>query len=276
MPLRVLQRKKVDEGCRYGFHIAAMESETDVPCSNSEAGRPPSITGRTPRDGSGSDDPSAIDLSTKAERRVLAAGIALTLGFLAWLGFEIMVCPEHLHALLLTTLLTATLGRPTAITIAYEMKLPRLTIFEITAIVETVVVLVFYPLIAFSCQQIVTIRPLQNACRRFLETAQTHRTSIQRYGPLGLCVFVAVVPYGSLIGAVIGFLLRMPVWLNLTAVLGATYVSTFLWTVFLHRIHALASSCGRCGTVILVAVVLAIAIVGHLTHRVSLRKTPRI
>jgi hypothetical protein len=276
MTLRVLRRKKVDEGRGYGFHIAAMEPETNVSRNNSEAGRTPNITGTTSRDRSSPDAPSAIDLPTKAERRVLVAGIALTLGFLGWLGFEIMTSPEQSEALLLTTLLTATLGRPTAITVAYEMKLSRLTIFEIAATVETMMVLVFYPLLAFGCQHLVAIRPLQNACRSLLGTAQTHQHSIQRYGPLGLFVFVAVVPYGSLIGAVIGFLLRMPVWLNLTTVLGATYVSTFLWTVFLDHIHSFASHCGRYGTAILVAVVLAIAIAGHLTHRASRSKAPRI
>ncbi len=233
-------------------------------CDTSEAGQTRSVAPVPSRD---AHDRPTIDLLSHAEGRVLLAGMALTVSFLAWLAFEIIRVPADSRAMLIMSALTATLGRPTAMTVAYSMKLSQLTVFEIAATVETAVVLVFYPLIAFSCQRLIAIRPLQNLLRRSLEAAEAHQTWIRRYGPIGLFVFVVLVPYGSLIGAVIGFLLRMPVWLNLTTVLAGTYVATFFWTVFLEHLHDFASSYGPSATAALVAMVIAIAVIGHFRHR---------
>ncbi len=213
-----------------------------------------------------------IDLLAHSEGRVLLAGIAIALGFLVWLGFAVIRSPAQSHALLTMVTLTATLGRPTAIAVAYSMKLPLPVVFGVAATVEMVIVLIFYPLIAFSCQHLVAVKPLRNLFRRSLDAAEAHQASVRRYGPIGLFVFVVLVPYGSLIGAVIGFLVRMPVWLNLTTVLSGTFVATFLWTVFLDHIHAFASSYGPSATMALIAVILAIAVGGHLTHRAARSK----
>jgi hypothetical protein len=168
---------------------------------------------------------------------------------------------------LILSVLTATAGRPAAIIFGYSAKLPKLLIFGIPAAVETVVVLVFYPLVAFSCQHLLVVKPLQNAFQRLLETAETHKSTIRRYGPIGLFTIVLVIPYGPLIGSVIGFLLRMPVWLNITTVLTATYVATFLWAVVGHHLQDHVSSYGPYATTILVIAVIVIALVGHVIRR---------
>ena len=246
-----------------------MESETSASHGSSAADRTQSIASAPPHDHGGVNDRPAVELLTRSEGWVLLAGVALTLGFLVWLGFETVKSPAQSHAMWVMSALTATVGRPTAMAVAYSMELSRVMVFGIAATVETAVVLVFYPLIAFGCQHLIAIKPLQNFSRRSLEAASAHQTSIRRYGPLGLFAFVMLVPYGSPIGAVIGFLLRMPVWLNLTTVLAGTYVATFLWTVFLDRLHAFASSYGPYATAALIAVLLAITVAGHLTHRAA-------
>jgi uncharacterized membrane protein len=249
-----------------------MESEVSACCDRSEARRTQNLAPERPHDNDGPNGPPTIELLTHAEGRILLTGVALTVGFLAWLGFKVITSPAQSHALLLMSAMTAVFGRPAAITIGYSMRLPNPIIFGIPATVETAIVLVFYPLIAFSCQHLVAIKLLRNAFRRLVETAETHKTSIRRYGPIGLFFFVVLVPYGSLIGAVIGFLLRMPVWLNLTTVLVGTYVATFFWTVFLHHLQGYVNSCGPYATTILVIAVIVVAWAGRLMRRMTARK----
>jgi hypothetical protein len=246
-----------------------MESEMSASYDSGEAHGTRGIASGRLHDSDGFTARPTVELLTKSEGRVLLAGLALAAGFLCWLGFEIITSPSRSHALLLVTLLTATLGRPTAIEVGYAMKLPSLVLFGIAVTVETAISLIFYPLVAIGCQHLVAAKPVRNVFRRIVDAAESHKASIRHYGPIGLFVFVLVVPYGSPIGAVIGFLLRMPIWLNLTTVLVGTFVATFLWTVFLHHIHAFVSSYGPYATLLLVVVVIVIAVAGHFTHRAT-------
>ncbi len=251
-----------------------MESELSASYPKAEADRTQNIAS-SPHDSGGPDDRPAVELWRNAEGRILLAGVGLAAIFLTWLGFKAVTSPSQSHALLAVTMLTATLGRPTAIEVGYTMSLSTPVLFGIPVTVEMAIVLIFYPLVAISCQRLVAVKALRKPFQRLLETAENYKTSIRRYGPIGLFVFVLTVPYGSPIGAVIGFLLRIPVWLNLATVLSATVVATFFWAVFLHHLHGLVSAYGPYATLTLVAALGAGAVIGHLRQRATRRKGRR-
>jgi len=72
---------------------------------------------------------------------------------------------------------------------------------------------------------------------------------------------------GPAVGCVIGFLLGLQVWLNMTVVLAGTYVAIFGWAFFLHRFHDRVASYSSYATMILVALLVIIIIAGHLLRR---------
>jgi uncharacterized membrane protein len=210
----------------------------------------------------------SIRLLTNSEGHVLIAGVALTVGYVLWLGFKIITAPDESPALLAMTSLTVMAGRAAGIAYGYTAKLPYATILAISAVAETAAVLIFYPLFVFSCQHLLTIKPLQKAFDRVLRAAEKNQTLIRRYGPIGLFALVLCPIWmtGPIVGCVIGFLLRIPVWLNIVTVLTATYVAIFLWAAFLHHVHEHVSSYGSYATSILVVVVIAIAVFGHVAY----------
>jgi uncharacterized membrane protein len=240
-----------------------MTSEIRAPDDRNEAGSAPGTTS-----GQANGRPT-INLLTNSEAHVLIAGVALTLGYVFWLGFKIVTAPDESPALLAMTALTATAGRAAGIAYGYTAKMPYATILAISAIVETAVVLIFYPLFVFSCQHLLVVKPLQKAFRSVLEAAEKHKALIRRYGPIGLFAFVLCPIWmtGPVVGCVIGFLLRMPAWLNMATVLIASYVAIFLWSIFIRQVHDQVSSYGSVYASILVVVLIAFGIAGHATYQ---------
>ncbi len=132
---------------------------------------------------------------------------------------------------------------------------------------ESIVVLLFYPVFAFSCQRLLVIKPKQKAFDQILQAAETHGALIRRYGPIGLFAFV-LLPFpmtGPVVGCAIGFLLRMPVWLNMTMVLSAVYVAVFLRTFLFQRLHSWVSAYSPMAALIMV-IVIVVVVFGRLGY----------
>jgi hypothetical protein len=215
----------------------------------------------------GSNEPVAARLLARSEGRILVAGIAAMVVFAVWLTLQAIHAPEQSHALLGFSILALFAGRPAAILFAHSMKLPFFVILTVPAAVETIVVLIFYPLFAFSCQRLVTFKSLQKAFRRLTKTAETHEAKIRQYGPSGLFVLSLVLPFGPLVGSIAGFLLRMPTWLTMTTVLSATYLAIFVLALLLGRVNSYVSSYGPGATGVMVIIVIAIAILRDILRR---------
>jgi hypothetical protein len=125
-------------------------------------------------------------------------------------------------------------------------------------------------LFVFSWRHLLVINWLNKIFERTRAAAEARKGIVQRYGIIGLFVFVWFPLWmtGPMIGCVIGFLLGLRVWLTIAAVLGGTYVAIFGWAFFLRRFHDLVASYSSYATMILMTVlVIIIIIVGHLLHR---------
>jgi len=104
---------------------------------------------------------------------------------------------------------------------------------------------------------------------RTQRAAEMHKDKIQRYGVIGLFLFVWF-PFwmtGPVVGSVIGFLLGMKVWLNMTVVIAGTCVAIFGWAFFLRQLHDHVASYGSYATMVLLALLVVIVIVGNLLYR---------
>ncbi len=98
---------------------------------------------------------------------------------------------------------------------------------------EVLIVCFTYSAFVLSVRHYITFRPLRLFFIRLERNARRQKHKIENYGWFGLFVFVmAPLPVtGPVIGSIIGYLLKMPLWRNLSAILLGTLTAIVLWTV---------------------------------------------
>jgi uncharacterized membrane protein len=208
-------------------------------------------------------------LLRSSEGRLLLIGVTLAFIYTFWLGIKLFFSPEDTQVLIGMTAIDIVFGRAFAMASGYSLGLGHSTVIPICIIIETILVLIFYPLFVFSWQHLLVIKWLKNIFERIHKAAETHKDKVQRYGIIGLFVFVWF-PFwmtGPVVGCVIGFLLGLRVWLNITVVLTGTYAAIFGWAFFLRQFHDRVASYSSYATMVIMALLVIIIIVGQLLHR---------
>ena len=200
---------------------------------------------------------------------ILLLGVALTVAFLLWLAVEFVLSPEQSQILTGTTATAAVFGRAAGLAFGYAMGLSHRIVIPICMIVETVMVLLFYPLFVFSWRHLLVFKWLKKVFDRIHEAAETHKDKVQKYGIIGLFAFVWF-PFwmtGPVVGCAIGFLLGLRAWVNMVVVLAGTYVAIFVWALFLREVHErVAAYSSRAAVVVMIVLIVAIAL-AHFLHR---------
>ncbi len=212
---------------------------------------------------------SRITLLATPEGKALLIGLVLALAYTIWLVVKVLLAPQESQFLVGLTATTLVFGRAAGLAFGYNMGLKHSTVIPIAMIVETFHVLAFYPLFVFSWRHLLVLKSLRNVFEHIHETAERHKRKIQRYGIIGLLAFVWF-PFwmtGPVIGSVVGFLLGLPVWLNLLTVLIGTYTAILGWALFLKKVHEHVSSHDPYAAMVLVLVVIAVAVAGHFLRR---------
>lgn len=209
-------------------------------------------------------------LLTSSEGRLLLTGVALTFIYAFWLGIRLTFSPEESQVLIGMTATGIIFGRAAGMVFGYSLGLGHSTVIPISMIIETIKVLVIYPLFVFSLRQILVVKWLKNIFGHINKAAEAHKDKVQRYGIIGLFVFVCF-PFwmtGPLVGCVIGYLLGLRVWINISAVLAGTYVAIFGWAFFISQFHDRVASYSSYTATVLMALIVVIIIVGHLLFRI--------
>jgi len=209
-------------------------------------------------------------LLTSSEGRLLLTGVALAFIYAFWLGVRLTFSPEESQVLIGMTATGIIFGRAAGMAFGYSLGLGHSTVIPISMIIETILVLVIYPLFVFSWRHLLVINWLKNIFGRIDKAAETHKGKVQRYGVVGLFVFVCL-PFwmtGPVVGCVIGYLLGLRVWINISAVLVGTYVAIFSWAFLLHRVQYRVASYSSYTATILMFLVVVIIIAGNLLHRI--------
>jgi len=142
-------------------------------------------------------------LLTSSEGRLLLAGVALAFMYTFWLGIKLRYSPEESQVLIGITATEIMFGRAACMYFGYSMDLGRNIVIPICIIMETILVLIFYPLFVFSWRHLLVIKWLKNTFERIQRSAETHKDKVQRYGIIGLFVFVWF-PFW-MTGPVVGF-----------------------------------------------------------------------
>ena len=211
-----------------------------------------------------------VTLLTSPEGRLLLTGVALAFTCTLWLGVKLLASPQDSQVLVGMTATQILFGRAAGMAFGYSLGLGHKTVIPICLIIETIMVLILYPLFVFSWRHLLVIKWLKNVFERTNKAAEFHKEKIQKYGIISLFIFVWF-PFwmtGPVVGCVIGFMLGLRVWVNITVVLSGTCAAILGWAFFLRQFHEHVAPYSSYATMVLVMLLIIIVIIGRHMHKV--------
>jgi uncharacterized membrane protein len=208
-------------------------------------------------------------LFASAEGRMLGAGITLTGLMLLAFGVGWHLFPDSVFPYATMTGLNLIIGREAGMSFGYASGLSHAQVVPLNILIESIQVLVLYPLFVLSTRHLITLRTLQPFIARMQHAAESRGDTVRKFGIAGLFAFV-FVPFwmtGPVVGAIIGFLIGLRPWVNLAVVLGSTYFAIGIWALLLNELNAWASTVNRYAPYALFLAIVIIAAAAHLLSR---------
>jgi len=207
------------------------------------------------------------------EGHILEIGLIMALLFITVLGVGYIYYPEKAHLFTGMSATNILFGRAAGISFGYSFELDNVLVIITNIIIETILVLIFYPLFVFSWSSILVIKPLRRIMERTSIAAETHQDTIRKYGIIGLFIFIWI-PFwmtGPMVGCAVGYLLGFSPWKNLTIVLSSTCLAVVCWALLLRKIHDKIAEYGPYASIVLVIVIILIVSIiyvsRHLRHK---------
>ncbi len=211
-------------------------------------------------------DPPRHLLLATPEGRILLFGLLGVLLLAIGIGLAWLVAPEQAFTYIVMAGLNLSIGRAAGMSFGYASGLGHEQVIPINMLIETVQVIVVYPLFALTWTHLIDT-PRWNALMGRMRTAATqHQGRVQRFGILGLFFFV-FTPFwmtGPVVGAIIGFLIGLRPWVNLGVVLGATYVAIGVWALLLNELNRWLGAYNQLAPFALVMALILLALSGKL------------
>lgn len=208
-------------------------------------------------------------LFATTEGRILAAGIVLSIAAILTMAITAIWSPQKASMMAAMAISNITFGRAVSMSIGYAAGYGHTLVVPVNIVVETILVLLFYPLFVFSLKKLELFPVLKKLLDRAHQAAVQHQDKVRKYGIVGLFAFVWF-PFwmtGPVIGSVIGFLMEIPVWLNLSVVLIGTYIAMVVWGLLLFSIQTHAADLGSWAPLLIVGLIVTIVVVGYILHR---------
>jgi uncharacterized membrane protein len=204
-----------------------------------------------------------------SEGRILLLGIGLALAGLTGLGLAALLWPEYLHLLGAMVFTNIVFGRVVSLSIGYAGGLGHALVVPVNMWVETMLVLLVYPLFVFSMRKLVVFPHMKRLLERTSAAAQRHQDKVRRYGVAGLFAFVWF-PFwmtGPVVGAAIGYLLGLPAWLSLSVVLAGTYVAMLGWGYLLAGLYGHVADFAPWAPALVAGLLVVIVLAGYWLNR---------
>jgi uncharacterized membrane protein len=218
-----------------------------------------------------------ITLFNSPEGRLFVSGVCAGLMFLGWLVSNYIWLPDMAHAIIGMTATYMVFGRAAGMSLGYASGLGHFTVIAVNMIMETVITFTFYPLFVFTWRHFLEVPRLESVLARIREAAEANKHWVHRYGIPGLFIFV-LFPFwmtGPLVGAVIGFMLGLKLWVNMTVVMGAAYLAITGWAFGVREFHDQLLALTPYASLLLLAAFIAIAVAGFLLHFIQRKKQIR-
>ena len=213
--------------------------------------------------------PAWRQLFRTTEGRILLLGIVVALVGLIFMGLVAFWSPQTTHMIGAMTFFNIVFGRAVSMSIGYAGGYGHSLVVSVNMWVETVLVLLFYPLFVFSMQKLVTFPRLKHFLERTRAAAEHHHVKVRRYGIAGLFIFVWF-PFwmtGPVVGSAIGYLLGFPAWLTLSVVLSGTYIAMGGWAFLMFGIHSRAAVLAPWAPTLIITVLILLVLAGYWLNR---------
>lgn len=208
-------------------------------------------------------------LLNSQEGHIFLTGLVISALYLFWLVFNEIWNPRQAPVFVAMTITHVLFGRAAGMSLGYTVGFGHVVVILLNLVIETIQVLLFYPLFVFSWRQLLIINRLKNMMDRIHQAAASHQHVIHRYGLIGLFVFVWI-PFwmtGSAVGCVIGFLLNLRPWMTIGVVLGGAYMAIVSWAFLLQELHHRASEFGPYASIGILAMIILLALVGRFVYK---------
>ena len=202
------------------------------------------------------------------EGKILIGGVALACAYMAFVTLASLSSPKLARGLLAMTGAHAIGGRGLGISTGYVQGLKPVVVIPATIVVETFLVLLFYPLFVFSYRKLLVIGPLKKMMAHAQRVAEARKDTIRKYGIPGLMLFVWF-PFwmtGPPFGCIIGFLIGLRARVTLAVVLAGTYLAILCWGFVLRSLFAFLRSLSVYIPLAILGVILLVAVVVHISH----------
>ena len=209
------------------------------------------------------------ELFRTVEGRILFIGIAATLAGLVVMGVIAFWSPQTSRMIGAMTFFNVVFGRAVSMSIGYAGGYGHTLVVAVNMWVETVMVLLFYPLFVFSMRKLVVFPRLKRFLDRTHRAAERHHDKVRQYGIAGLMIFVWF-PFwmtGPVVGSAIGYLLGFSAWLTVTVVLIGTYIAMGGWAYLMSGLHTKAATFGPWAPVLVIVLLILIMLAGYWLNR---------
>ena len=248
-----LRRRKAT---RTGLFLGALLHYTDL--VDEEETKPASAPGAQER-------PAWRQLFKTSEGRILLLGIAVAFAGLIGMALSAYWSPPTSRMIGIMTFFNIVFGRIVSMSIGYAGGYGHALVIPVNMWVETVLVLLFYPIFVFSMRKLVEFPNLKRFLERTRKAAERHHDKVRRYGIAGLFIFVWF-PFwmtGPVVGSAIGYLLGLPAWLTIAVVLAGTYVAMAGWAYVTYGIHSHAVVFGPWAPALIIGLIILLLLAGY-------------
>ncbi|WP_459925273.1 small multi-drug export protein [Desulfatiferula olefinivorans] len=187
----------------------------------------------------------AQKLHETAEGRVLIAGFSMAFFLIILVLVFLFIHPDLAKTLSLVFFAHAFGGRAAGVGLCIMAGMGSVWNVMYNLYLEILIVCFTYSLFVFSLTQHIKFKWAITFTRNLMLKAAKHKDKIERYGWAGLFLFVMIpLPVtGPVVGSIIGYLLKMNIWRNLSAVFLGTFAAIVAWVIsfeFLEKhLHAI-------------------------------------
>jgi len=193
--------------------------------------------------------------------------------YAGWMGLGCVGVTQKSEAFMAMTATQVVFGRAAGMSFGYASGFDQSLVILAAMVLETILVLLFYPLFVLSWRSLLVIPALKRFMERTRRSAEAHHATIHRFGIPGLMFFVWF-PFwmtGPVVGCAIGFLLGLRWWITLTVVLSGTYLAIGSWALVLQKIHERVVAYNPYAPILLVGIIIVILLMVYAFR--TLRRT---
>ncbi len=172
-------------------------------------------------------------ISQTSEGKVLITGAFMLIFLMVFIIYYVFNDLKRAETLVLALVAHTFGGRAAGIGICIMNQLNLIWTIVYNFYLEVLIVCFTYSAFVLTLNNYIKIQWIESLTTKLMEKADKNKDKIRKYGWVGIFLFVMFpLPVtGPVVGSSIGYLLKMRVWSNFSAVLLGTLAAIIAWTI---------------------------------------------